>query len=710
MARQFVLIDPSISDTGGHYYEYAVHVLNAADRAGYRTYLATNRSFAGALESPGSEAPSWSIHPAYKYGFWSPARAGSLFSRPIKWLSQLGFQVRCRFRFSSLGMAWMLRNNFTDFVLSQPASWTALKSLVVLAPLVALLKLARFLILLGLAPFAAAAFLLQPLLRIFKPDPIKQYLRALFSDCIGLWRFVALAISRRGEVIGWAREFRRLRRFVSDTQRLLARIPLSEGDSVFLPTASAIELTGLAAYLGRSSVAAGASWHLLFRRDIHRGPFAQDPKEEQSVEELRRVLHNAVARLAGREVYFYTDTEELTAQYNHLGVAAFRTLPIPHTHRPVERDSLQRPLRVVYSGDARREKGYHLLPHVIQDLWSDYVETGKVEFALQSNYNVEGGEPEAVISRCQLEHFPSGPVRLFKEPLSSVDYQGLLLSGDIHLLLYDAANYYARSSGILVEALSVGVPVLVPAGTWLARQFLADYYDHQERLRDQLGRVASKDGSRIRWHLHGNPSVNPCLAGEVMATAQGKAFCWLRVPAGADRLMVSFRIGKDPPAVMLYVDQLDQGRRSVVPLLPRLIEVERESRKAVGLLTLAPGAVRLWLAFGAPYVNRQVSVSDITIDFLSAAQDTRQAPTGAVGLIYNTPAEIPDLLRELIDEYPHYRRTARAFAAKWTFYHNADRLVQELEVVTGHSPERRALPVNVQPPSGKTSVGLFRPA
>jgi len=385
-------------------------------------------------------------------------------------------------------------------------------------------------------------------------------------------------------------------------------------------------------------------------------------------------------------------------------VATFRTLPIPHTHRPVERDPLRRPLRAVYIGDARREKGYHHLPHVIQDLWSDYVETGKVKFALQSNYNVHGGEPEAVIARCQLEQFPSGPVRLLKEPLSSADYEALLLSGDIHLLLYDTANYYARSSGILVEALSAGAPVLVPAGSWLARQFLGEYYNHQLSLLGQLDRVASKDGSRIRWRLHGNPSVNPCSSGEVVATDRGKAFCWLRIPAGADRLMVSFRAGKVPATVVLYVDQLDERRTSIVPLVPRLLDVEPEGRKAVGLIALVPGAIRLWLAFGSPHTNCQISVSDIAIDFLSTPQNGKQTPTGAVGLIYHDPVEIPVLLRELIDQYPHYRRSALAFAGQWTGYHNAGRLVEELEDTTGRSNARADLRILAEPPTGKSST------
>jgi len=45
VANKFILIDQSISSVAGHHYEYAVHVLEAAQRAGFEPYLATNRRF-----------------------------------------------------------------------------------------------------------------------------------------------------------------------------------------------------------------------------------------------------------------------------------------------------------------------------------------------------------------------------------------------------------------------------------------------------------------------------------------------------------------------------------------------------------------------------------------------------------------------------------------------------------------------------------------
>ena len=44
--RKFILIDHSISGTGGHYLEYAVNVLREAEKS-CETYLVTNRLYRG---------------------------------------------------------------------------------------------------------------------------------------------------------------------------------------------------------------------------------------------------------------------------------------------------------------------------------------------------------------------------------------------------------------------------------------------------------------------------------------------------------------------------------------------------------------------------------------------------------------------------------------------------------------------------------------
>jgi glycosyltransferase involved in cell wall biosynthesis len=56
---------------------------------------------------------------------------------------------------------------------------------------------------------------------------------------------------------------------------------------------------------------------------------------------------------------------------------------------------------------------------------------------------------------------------LVEQALDPAPYAALLASADLLLLPYDGPTYGARSSGILAEALAMGVPAVVPAGCWM---------------------------------------------------------------------------------------------------------------------------------------------------------------------------------------------------------------------------------------------------
>ena len=183
----------------------------------------------------------------------------------------------------------------------------------------------------------------------------------------------------------------------------------------------------------------------------------------------------------------------------------------------------------------------------MRDLKKDYLDTGKARFVVQSNPNPREGEGETAIARAELNCFPSPVVALHNEPLSTEAYKDLLLGSHITLLPYEPIEYSARSSGILAESLAAGIPVIVPAGTWLSRQLQP----------------------ATRW------------------------------------------------AEDLQAAQLNQRSGESVPL-------------------------------------------------------------GAVGLAYHEIQEIPDLIRNIVDHYPHYRETAVQFAGEWRDYHNPDRLVEEI--------------------------------
>jgi hypothetical protein len=50
-----------------------------------------------------------------------------------------------------------------------------------------------------------------------------------------------------------------------------------------------------------------------------------------------------------------------------------------------------------------------------------------------------------------------------------------------------------------------------------------------------------------------------------------------------------------------------------------------------------------------------------------------------VGLAYQDPAEVPELIRDIVAHHGHYRSTAESFAREWSEWHSPERLVAELD-------------------------------
>ena len=168
-----------------------------------------------------------------------------------------------------------------------------------------------------------------------------------------------------------------------------------------------------------------------------------------------------------------SDTEELSRAWSGALQCPFLTIPIPFRHALLENKRpaqvAHAPKSVIYLGDARNEKGYQHLPHMVFGIWERYIATGRAECVFQSNYNLPGGEGGIREARLRLQQFPYG-VRLLTDLLSTEAYYRILSDGDIVVLPYDRERYERRSSGVLNEAVVAGKVVVVPKGTWLAKQ------------------------------------------------------------------------------------------------------------------------------------------------------------------------------------------------------------------------------------------------
>ncbi len=175
-----------------------------------------------------------------------------------------------------------------------------------------------------------------------------------------------------------------------------------------------------------------------------------------------RSLERSVA--AGARVRLASDSARLSGQLERLTRLPVETFPIPHTSEAHGSDiRAPGPLRVVSLGNARDEKGILELFDAarILELRGD---GAGLELVLQVN------DPNLEIAPA-VERFVADPpanVRLVRSALSTGAYADLLASADIVATPYWRSIYEARTSGVFLEAVAAGKPVICTARTWMS--------------------------------------------------------------------------------------------------------------------------------------------------------------------------------------------------------------------------------------------------
>lgn len=130
--------------------------------------------------------------------------------------------------------------------------------------------------------------------------------------------------------------------------------------------------------------------------------------------------------------------------------------------RPAARS--QRPLRIIVLGLPRREKGFHWLPRIAEQLRPELVEQN-VSFLIQTD--------DDSVRREQLDQelallVQEPGIRFINSALGPEQYLRALHDSDAVFTPYTRAGYAERLSWIAIEALALGKPVLVTDATLAA--------------------------------------------------------------------------------------------------------------------------------------------------------------------------------------------------------------------------------------------------
>lgn len=260
--------------------------------------------------------------------------------------------------------------------------------------------------------------------------------------------------------------------YANELRAFFLRAGATADDLVFVPTLGGTELVGIALYSGFED-AQDIKWHLLFRRDLPTPRSLVDARAHLSLRRIRAEFAEVGKRFKKGNIFFYTDTDELTARYNKLGFGSFTTLPIPIDETlNIKKQKHQPPFVVSYLGDARQEKGFHLLPELISTLRSAGFGEQRVRFRIQANLPLCGGTSSAVRAKAELTGYRHTGVEIIEGPFDSDIYHQIILTSDVILIPYCRRSYAARSSGIFAEALAAGVPTIYPEGSWMAKSQL----------------------------------------------------------------------------------------------------------------------------------------------------------------------------------------------------------------------------------------------
>jgi hypothetical protein len=616
--RKFVLVDQSISELGGHHYEYAVRVLAAAREDGFDARLVTNRRLSSSL------APEFAVLPIYKFGYWD---------RPLR-----------------LG-PWVIRS------FPPPGSIKAARR-------------AAYAAYLGIATIAKRLSG-RATAEYRRPDGLdleaNRY-EAFSGRRASVREFLRPLVTALRFAVGGAQFFglnaTKIRQFERDTLEMIAALGLRADDIVFVPTLSEAELLGLGRAIGSCRPDDRIGWHLLFRRPPLPARAAYARSADARRAQVTKCLTTFAQATEGHRVRFYTDTEPLTRQYNDIGVVCFETLPIPVPSsfcRPRDPDrATDSIMTILFAGDARIEKGFQLLPNLVAELKRESPGGTSPRFIIQTNFSVPGGEPVAARARRQLQSHAKNGLRLIDEPLQPDAYCAIFHASDISLIPYDPLEYRTRSSGVFAESVAAGLITVVPSGTWMATQLDAPIAAYHRSVLAEFR------------HVGAYPGVAP-------ASSSGTCSESFDLPAGsrADHLIVALRALDDriewPPIVRM--EWFDSS--GYVARCDRAVAAQSAPGRWTSMFRLLSSPLRARLIV-APWNSGPRA--RFSVELVTLICTGRPLPLSAAGVVYVDATSLADAVREVLHYSPHYVRTAADFQAMWTGEHTPLQLERELMI------------------------------
>ena len=231
---------------------------------------------------------------------------------------------------------------------------------------------------------------------------------------------------------------------------LLYRNLLRGPGRIFIPTAGRADLTMLSLAAGRSIPPGKAFLYFHWVRP--------DPSKREFFRKAARKQPSLT--LMG-------PTKTVVGVFRECGFRDVRVVPYPGSPASGEAADAGGAFRhVLYAGAARRDKGFPAVVDFVRFL----AETGsEIPLTVQASPEHYGKFDEGIPAELdRLRKSSAAWLRILPETLEATEYRAMF-DGAIVLQPYSRDDFADRISGVTLDALSAGAPVVATAGTWMAR-------------------------------------------------------------------------------------------------------------------------------------------------------------------------------------------------------------------------------------------------
>lgn len=239
-------------------------------------------------------------------------------------------------------------------------------------------------------------------------------------------------------------------------------------DVLFAPTVVIHQLLGWRLLMAQHGGRGIGQMILLFRNNA--GSYVEDspaPVFKRSAVVLRWALRSFRNLLANARARLVTDSTRLATEYRCLSGLDLEVWPSPRmaSFAALQADSRAADARIVFSclGPARFEKGIDVMQAAIAKFLARHPDAA-VRFVIQWNAPIRDAQGAPYLPDPALRGDPR--VTLIEDSMSSAAYDAAVAATDVMLLPYRRASYFARISGVAVEAVTAGIPIIYTRDTW----------------------------------------------------------------------------------------------------------------------------------------------------------------------------------------------------------------------------------------------------